>query len=72
MIDTLRAFDRRQLVVAKLDRLSRSLEHLLELSRQLHAKAWTCWCSTRASTPPPRPDGCSSRSWARTPRSNRP
>ncbi|MEU4675217.1 recombinase family protein [Amycolatopsis sp. NPDC023774] len=33
-----------QLVVAKLDRLGRSLEHLIELSKQLQAKG-TWWCT---------------------------
>ena len=68
---TLRAGD--QLVVTKLDRLGRSLEHLIELSNQLQTRAGsTWWCSTRVSTPPPPSGGCSSRSSARSPSSNTP
>jgi DNA invertase Pin-like site-specific DNA recombinase len=61
-----------QLVVTKLDRLGRSLEHLIDLSKGLHDRGVDLWCSTRASTLPPQWGGCSSRSSARSPSSSTP
>jgi DNA invertase Pin-like site-specific DNA recombinase len=61
-----------QLVVTKLDRLGRSLEHLIELSKQLEAKGVDLMVSTRASTPPPPSAACSSRSSAPSPSSSTP
>ena len=62
-----------QLVVTKLDRLGRSLEHLIDLSSRAASAAASTWsCSTRASTPPPRSGGCSSRSSAPSPSSSTP
>jgi len=46
-------------VVTKLDRLGRSLEHLMALSKQLQASRSTSSCSTRASTRRRRLAGCS-------------
>ncbi len=54
-----------QLVVTKLDRLGRSLEHLIALSKRLQDRGVDMVYSTRASTPPPPSAGCSSRSLGR-------
>lgn len=45
--------ERDQLVVAKLDRLGRSLEHLINLSKSSNPTGLPWLCSTRALTPPP-------------------
>jgi hypothetical protein len=48
-----------QLVVTKLDRLGRSLEHLIELSKDLQSRGVDWWCWIRASTRPPQSACCS-------------
>jgi DNA invertase Pin-like site-specific DNA recombinase len=55
-----------QLVVTKLDRLGRSLVHLIELSTLLDSRGLISWCWTRGSIPRPRSAECSSTSWARS------
>ena len=55
-----------QLVVTKLDRLGRSLEHLIELSKVLERHGVDLVVLDQGSTPPPRWAGCSSISWARS------
>jgi hypothetical protein len=59
-----------QLVVTKLDRLGRSLEHLISLSVTSRSAVSIWWCSTRGSTPPPPWGGCSSKSSGRSPSSS--
>jgi hypothetical protein len=61
-----------QLVITKLDRLGRSLEHLIGCPRACGRAGWAWWCSIRASTPPLRSVGCSFRSWVRSPSSSTP
>nr|WP_239020619.1 recombinase family protein [Nakamurella antarctica] len=50
-----------QIVITKLDRLGRSLDHLLELSKQLQDCGIDLSFWTKASTPPPQSAGCSSK-----------
>jgi DNA invertase Pin-like site-specific DNA recombinase len=59
-----------QLVVTKLDRLGRSLEHLIELSRKLQGRNVDLVVLDQGSTPRPRSAGCSFRSSARSPSSS--
>jgi DNA invertase Pin-like site-specific DNA recombinase len=59
-----------QLLVTKLDRLGRSLEHLIDLAKDLQACSVDLMVLDQASTPPPRWGGCSSRSSARSPSSS--
>ena len=51
-----------QLVITKLDRLGRSLEHLIELAKLLQSRDVISSCWTRGSIPRPPWGGCSSRS----------
>jgi hypothetical protein len=55
-----------QLVITKLDRLGRSLEHLIELSKLLQTRGVDLVVVDQGTTPPPRWAGCSSRSSARS------
>jgi hypothetical protein len=59
-----------QLVVTKLDRLGRSLENLIDYPTRCRCVVLTWWSWTRASIPPLRWGGCSSKYLARSPSSN--
>ena len=61
-----------QLVVTKLDRLGRSLEHLIELSHQLEADGVNLVVLDQGIDTSPQSAGCSSRSSAPSPSSNTP
>jgi DNA invertase Pin-like site-specific DNA recombinase len=59
-----------QLVVTKLDRLGRSLEHLIRLARELQAGGVDLVVLDQGIDTSPRSGGCSSRSSARSPSSS--
>jgi DNA invertase Pin-like site-specific DNA recombinase len=56
-----------QLVITKLDRLGRSLEHLIELSNQLQVGGVDLVVLDQGIDTSTAVGGCSSRSWARSP-----
>jgi DNA invertase Pin-like site-specific DNA recombinase len=59
-----------QLVITKLDRLGRSLEHLIELSKDLQTRGVDLVVLDQGIDRPPQSGACSSKSSAPSPSSN--